>query len=147
MLKETAMPHAGEKIAHAIENVAVAQEKTADTGAMGIKGLLWNNVGNIAAMAIIAGAFMYLQREQVVQARDDRVMFREAVKAINDSADRRYEKAEVTHGKAMEKMGDKIEKMLVSADAQTAAVKDAAGEMKETTRELKNAVKLMTKGP
>lgn len=147
MLKETAMPHAGEKIAGAIQNVAAATDKQADTGAMGIKGLLWNNIGNIAAMAIIAGAFMYLQREQVVQARDDRVMFKEAVKAINDSADRRYEKAEAVHGKAMEKMGDKIEKMLVSADAQTAAVKDAAGEMKETTRELKNAVKLMTKGP
>ena len=135
----------GENIANAVKDVATAVDKSGETGAMGIKGLLWNNIGNIAAMAIIAGAFMYLQREQVTQARDDRVMFREAVKSINDSADRRYEKAEVTHGKAMEKMGDKIEKMLVSADAQTAAVKDATVEMKETSRELKNAVKVMEK--
>lgn len=147
MPQEIVMSTSGEKIATAIENVATATDKTTDAGAMGIKGLLWNNVGNIAAMAIIAGAFMYLQREQVVQARDDRVMFREAVKAINDSADRRYEKAEVTHGKAMEKMGDKIEKMLVTSDAQTNAVKEATVELKESSKELKAAVKLMTKGP
>lgn len=117
-------------VAHSIDLASAKQT----SGAMGIKGVIWNNIGNIAAMAIIAGAFMYLQREQVVQARDDRVMFREAVKAINDSADRRYEKSEVTHGKTMEKMGDKIEKMLVSSDAQTAAVREAVKELKETVR-------------
>ena len=129
----------------ASDKVVETAGKAAEAGAMGIRGVVLNNVGNIAAMAIIAGAFLYLQREQIVQAREDRTMFRDnnkltnetfqaAVKAINDSADRRYEKSETVHGKAMEKMGDRIEKMLVSSDAQTAAVMEAVKELKEGGR-------------
>lgn len=136
------------EIASAVQDVATAVDKSAESGSMGIKGFIWTNVSQLTFGAIVAGSFLYIQREQVVQAKDDRVMFREAVKSINDSADRRYEKSEVTHGRSMEKMGDRIEKMLVSADAQTAAVKEATVEMKETSKELKNAVKVMTsKGP
>lgn len=135
----------GQQIAEAVKEVAVATDKSADAGAMGIKGLLWNNIGNIAAMAIIAGAFMYLQREQVVQAREDRVMFRESVKAITDAADRRYEKSEVTHGKALEKMGATIDKTVSAMRDSADAAKASSVEMKEVARELKDTVRIIGK--
>lgn len=128
------MPSAGQQIAEAVNNVAQATDKTADTGSMGIRGMVLNNIGNIAAMAIIAGAFLYLQREQIVQAREDRTMFRDSVKAINDSADRRYEKSETTHGKAMEKMGITIERVVVSQESSTNEMKEAVKEMRDATR-------------
>lgn len=128
------MPSAGQQIADSINNVAQATDKSADSGSMGIRGMVLNNIGNIAAMAIIAGAFLYLQREQIVQAREDRTMFRESVKAINDSADRRYEKSEVTHGKSIEKMGMTIERVVTTLESSTVQTKAAVKEMQEATR-------------
>ena len=112
-------------MAAASDRVVETAAKTAEAGAMGIKGVVLNNVGNIAAMAIIAGAFLYLQREQIVGAKEDRVMFRESIKSINDSADRRYEKSEVIHGKAMEKMGSTIERAVVSMEGATKELKES----------------------
>lgn len=130
----------GTKIADAIDNVrgsidrssTIAETvvetaaKTVDAGAMGIKGVVLNNIGNIAAMAIIAFAFIYLQREQVIQAREDRVMFRESIKAFNDSADRRYEKAEAIQERQMEKMGNVVERAVVSMEGATKELREAS---------------------
>lgn len=144
--QEHAMPSTGAKIATAITDVkesidrsstmastmAAASDrvvetagKAAEAGAMGIKGVVLNNIGNVAAMAIIAGMLIYLQREQISQAREDRLMFRESIKTVNDGADRRYEKSEVIHGKAMEKMGTTIERAVVSMEGATTALKEA----------------------
>ena len=113
-------------MAAASDKVVETAGKAAEAGAMGIKGVVLNNVGNLAAMAILAGAFIYLQHEQVSGAKEDRTMFRESVKSFNDSADRRYEKSEITHGRAMEKMGNTIEKAITSLEGATKELKDAS---------------------
>jgi hypothetical protein len=60
-------------------------------GSMGLSGWLFR-VGNTTAMAIIAGAFLWLLNQQTTAARvdrlDDRQLFRDSVKALNDEANR-----------------------------------------------------------
>jgi hypothetical protein len=59
-------------------------------GSMGLKGWL-AQAGNLTAMAIIAGTFLWLLTQQVQQARvdrlDDRQLFRESVRDIQTRAD------------------------------------------------------------
>lgn len=134
-----------DQIAAASDRAATVAEKAVETsGAMGIKGMFQNNLGNIAAMTIIAGAFIYLQREQVTQAKDDRVLFRETIATINASADKRYEKSEAVHGKAMEKLGVSIDKLVTATEANQKEVKEAAKDMKEAAQAI---VRLSNKQP
>lgn len=49
-------------------------------GSMGIGTAWMRTVGNMSAMAIIAGAFLWQMRENAGQAREDRTMFREELK-------------------------------------------------------------------
>lgn len=93
-------------------------------GSLGIKGLVWNNVGNMAAMAIIAGAFLYLGQVYVNQSKEDRTMFREELKAIRSSQDDRWEKTDITHGKAMERMGATVEKAVVNMERAVKVLED-----------------------
>lgn len=136
------------EIASAVHDVATAVDKTAESGSMGIRGFIWTNISQMTFGAIIAGSFLYIQREQIIQSREKDVIFREAITSMNSAAEKRFDRAEQIHGKTFEKFGDRIEKIVASSDAQTAAVKEATVEMKETSKELKNAVKVMTsKGP
>ena len=100
-----------------------------DKSSMGIKGLLWNNVGNMAAMAIIAGAFLYLGQDFMTQAKEDRVMFRDELKAIRKSQEDRWEKTDITHGRAMEKMGTTVERAVTSMENATKVLERTASKI------------------
>lgn len=113
-----------ETLASASDRVA---EKTAEAGSMGIKGVLWNNLAQLTATTILSGAFLYLGREFIVQSREKDIMFREELKAIRSSQETRWEKTDATHGKAMEKMGNTVERA-------TTALETAVREMKESNR-------------
>lgn len=115
----------GTKIETAINGVAQAVEKTESNGSLGIKGMLWNNVGNMAAMAIIAGAFLYLGQDFIRQSKEDRIMFREELKHLRTSQESRWEKTDLTHGRSMEKMGNTVERAVTSLET-------AVKELKET---------------
>lgn len=122
---------AGTKIESAIQQVASAVEKTDTAGSLGIKGMLWNNVGNMAAMAIIAGAFLYLGQDFIRQSKEDRIMFRDELKNIRNSQEARWEKTDATHGRSMEKMGDTINRA-------SASLESAVKELKEANRRNKS---------
>lgn len=117
---------AGTPIESAINGVADAVEKRDTSGTLGIRGMIWNNVGNMAAMAIIAGAFLYLGQDFMKQSKEDRVMFRDELKSIRTTQDARWEKTDLTHGKAMEKMGATIERAVTSMEAATKGINDAS---------------------
>lgn len=132
--KNTSM---ADSVATASNRASTVTEKAVEVnGAMGIKGFMWNNIGNVAAMAVIAGAFIYLQTEWVSQSKEDRTLFRETIQSINSSADRRYEKSEATHGKAMEKLGTNIDKLVTATEANQKEVKEAARDLKEASQAL-----------
>ena len=50
-------------------------------GTMGLKGWLWQNVGNASAMALLGVLFFIQSMDTRQQAREDRQMFREDTKA------------------------------------------------------------------
>lgn len=103
-------------------------------GTMGIRGLLWNNVGNIAAMAIIAGSFLYLGNEYVRQSKEDRSMFREELKEIRTSQEKRWEKTDGTHAKSFEKMGNTIDRAVTSLESTARSMEAAVVELKNATK-------------
>lgn len=139
--KNTSM---ADTIAAASDRVTTVAEKAVEAGAMGIKGKFQNNLGNLAAMTIIAGAFIYLQREQIIQARDDRVLFRETIQSLTMAADKRSEKAEAIHGKTFDKLGTNIERLVAVTEANQKEVKEAAKDLKEAAQAI---VKLSNKQP
>lgn len=94
-------------IATAVDKSGAAAEVT---GTLGIKGLMWNNIGNVGAMAIIAAAFLYLGQDVIKQSKEDRAMFREELKSQRASQEARWEKTDLTHSHAMEKMGMIVER-------------------------------------
>ncbi len=51
------------------------------SGSLGLTGV-WKAAANLSAAAILAGSFLYLQHEMLLQAREDRVLFREELKAL-----------------------------------------------------------------
>ncbi len=122
---------AGTKIETALQQVATAVEKT-DSGSLGIKGMLWNNVGNMAAMAIIAGAFLYLGQDFIRQSKEDRIMFREELKALRDTQSQRWEKTDSTHAKAMERMGTIVERAVTSLESATKEIHNTSRQMQKT---------------
>ncbi len=124
---------AGTKIETALQQVATAVEKTDTSGSLGIKGMLWNNVGNMAAMAIIAGAFLYLGSDFISQSKEDRVMFREELKNLRDTQTLRWEKTEATHGRSMEKMGMIVERAVTSLEMATKEIQNTSRRIEKTT--------------
>jgi len=61
---------------------------TTAPGTMGLKGLLWNNIGNASAMMLLGTAFFIQMGDARESAKEDRALFR-AVQAANDQ---RFEK-------------------------------------------------------
>lgn len=86
-----------------------------DAGTMGLSGW-WKLAGNMTAMGLIAGSFLYLQYTITTNNRsdrlDDRAMFRESMKDLRDQADRH------------------TGEMKGALDANTSAAKELAGEIK-----------------
>lgn len=138
------MSQTGSKIADAIQNVATATDKSADTGAMGIKGVVLNNIGNMAAMAIIAAMLIYLQREQVAQSREKDVVFTEAMKTINEGAEKRFDRSEATHGKALDRLIASSEKSVSALEATNVIMTRASDEMKDLSKEVKTLIKTVS---
>jgi hypothetical protein len=72
--------------------VQIVNQPNGAVGSMGLKGWI-ATAGNATAMALIAAVFLWLLREQVLQARvdrlDDRQLFRESVHDIQQRADQR----------------------------------------------------------
>lgn len=116
---------AGTEIKNAIDNVADAVVKHDSNGTLGIKGMVLNNLGNVGAMVIIAGAFLYLGQDMVKQGKEDRIMFREELKAQRSQQEARWEKTDVTHGRSMEKMGNTIERAVTSMESAVTELKTA----------------------
>jgi exonuclease VII small subunit len=126
---------ANESVTTAIHGVSDAIDtNTQGQTSMGIKGLLWNNIGNVAAMAIIAGSFLYLGNDYVNQSKEDRAMFREELKAIRTSQETRWEKTDTTHAKSFEKMGMTIDRAVTSMENSSKSMETAVTELKNATR-------------
>ena len=92
--------------------------------AMGIRGMIWNNVGNMAAMAIIAGAFLYLGNDYLKQSKEDRSMFREELRELRSSQDERWNKTESAHTKAMERMSETVNRAVSSMERAAKVLED-----------------------
>lgn len=124
---------AGTKIANALGDVAASVDKTESTSMMGIKGVMWTNLTNVGAMVIIAGAFLYLGQDVVKQSKEDRIMFRDELKALRVSQEARWEKTEITHGRSMEKMWNTVERAVNSME-------EAVKELRTTTAKIQPSV-------
>lgn len=63
------------RAAGAVEGAASAIEQVA-SGSLGLRGA-WSTVANMTAVGLVCVMFVFLQRDAVQQAREDRQMFRE----------------------------------------------------------------------
>lgn len=61
---------------------------TPPTGTMGLKGLLWTNIGNASAMGLLGVVFFMQSLNSQEGAREDRALFRQ----VQQDNDRRFEK-------------------------------------------------------
>lgn len=145
---------AGTNVVNALGEVASAVRETdaggtaaKEVGTMGIKGVIWNNVAQLTATTILSGAFLYLGREYIVQSREKDVMFRDEMKSLRVSHDdairtlitaqeKRSEKTEVVHSKAMEKMGATVERSVDAMETTVEAMKEAVRELKATNAKI-----------
>lgn len=124
-VSEAAAPKEG-GTAEAIHHVAESVTDVAAKGGMGIRGLIWNNVGNMTGMSIIAFASLYLGHQFIQNARESNAMIREEIKFTREQSESRFIRTEATHGKAMERMGDKIERCCTSMENATRALEKVA---------------------
>jgi hypothetical protein len=142
----------GQQIVDSIKEVAASADKTAAAGSLGVKGWILTNIVQLTA----AGSFLYIgtlvldewktqSAAMRKQSEDDRALFREEMKAQRDSADKKYDKTELTHGKAMEKMGATIERSVTAMESSTTAMRAVSAEMKDLGKELKDAVRMVGK--
>ena len=60
----------------------------AATGTMGLRGLLWTNIGNASAMGLLGVVFFMQSLNSQDGAREDRALFRQ----VQQDNDRRFEK-------------------------------------------------------
>lgn len=111
---------AGSKVAAAIQS-----------GSMGIVGQLRQNIGNMTAMSVICMVFVWQLRDAAIMAREDRAMFREAVEKVETRNEARSIRAEITHGKAFEKMGTTIERAVSSMEKATTTLERVANKKDE----------------
>jgi len=95
----------------------------------GLRGVIWSNIGNMSAMAVICVVFIWQQQDSIQQSREDRTMFREEIKALRESQVTRWEKTDITHGRAMDRIGEKIERAMTSLD-------NAVKELRDTNRRM-----------
>lgn len=129
---------AGTEIKNAIDNVATAVKETDGSaaanavGMMGIKGAVFQTIANTSAMALL-GVVMWVQfRENAAQAKYDREMFRDELKALRSSQETRWEKTDTTHGRSMEKMGQTIDRSVTAMDRAVTAMEAAVREVQKT---------------
>jgi hypothetical protein len=112
----------GTKIETAINQVAEAvkesnpAEAANAVGMMGIKGAVFQTIANTSAMALL-GVVMWVQfRENAANAKYDREMFRDELKALRVSQEVRWEKTDATHGRSMEKMWATVERAVAALE-------------------------------
>lgn len=138
-----ALDGVGDKVSAAVEKVDPTAAATT-IGTMGIRGALFQTLANTSAMVLL-GAVMWVQfRENAAQSKYDREMFREEIKAtrvaqsddlkaLRTSQELRWEKTDAAHSKAMERMGQTVERSV-------AALEKSVDEQKATTKVLEKAI-------
>lgn len=122
-LTEKGTQMAGTEIKDAVKDVASAVRETDGAsaaanvvGMMGIKGAVFQTIANTSAMALL-GVVMWVQfRDTAANSKQDREMFREELKALRSSQETRWEKTDISHAKAMEKMGTTIDRAVVALE-------------------------------
>ena len=98
------------------------QQNGIGNGAFGIPAGVWRTVGNMSAMAILAGAFLVLGNDYLKRSDYDRQMFRDELKALRDLQNARWEKTDATHEKAMTKMAESINRAVTSMEKAAKAI-------------------------
>lgn len=49
---------------------------------MGLRGY-WSVAANVSAVVLICGAFLYILHEQIIQAREDRGLYRQSLESLH----------------------------------------------------------------
>ena len=95
------------------------------TPAMGLTGWFTKNFMNLSAVTVLCGMACWFAYEQNQSGKEDRLMFREELKAIRVDANDRYLRTEATHEKNMGKMGATIERAVTGMEKATRALEKA----------------------
>lgn len=95
------------------------------SGTMGIGSPIIRTIANTSAIVLIGALFTWQMREGMNQAREDRGMFREELRALRQSQEDRWQKTDATHSRQMEKMGSTIERAITSMEAATRTLEKA----------------------
>lgn len=89
-------PGVGTALATALPTVAAGAAEGAAAGAaagsMGLKGMLWTNVGNTSAMVVVCVVFVWQTFQLNTEMRENRAIFRQEVGEVRQANDRRYDR-------------------------------------------------------
>lgn len=124
----------GQQIANSVKDVAVATDKVAENGNLGIKGWVLTNIVQMTAATIVAGSMIYMghlvldewktqSAAMRDQGKEDRIMFRDTVKELQRSQEMRDEKT-----------GAKIERAVESMESTARSNVELARELKDVVR-------------
>ena len=110
----------GTALSQALTSAASGAAAGAAQGSMGFRGMVWTNVGNASAMAVLCVILLFGQYEQTRPSREQQVIFREEVRRVQEYDDRRYERTVVAFdrlGTAVESQTAELRRALVVMEA------------------------------
>ncbi len=110
-------------------NVPDVAAAMVQNGAMGIAGQLRQSMMNMSAMAILAGGAVWAVYTLNQNAKEERALFGTTLDKLNDGLEARYNRTEATHSKAMEKMGNTIERSVSAMERATRALEKTAAKI------------------